>query len=247
MSDLSIQPINSVQTGNAQFGRRNSGGGIPYYVSNVGLKTGALLSIPAIIDFLPDVRLNNAEYLEQSIENYKAETEAGKKNIGRIIKEHNLPDGCNNLLRRVQESIPDAEAYRKTCLRKCRIAIPATIIATGCTIGGGAVVDYVRNNRAKETAELGAKGNIEQLSASNNTQLSETGLPYYKSRIGKQLGALFGAGCGILSAFLNGGIARTAANMSIRAFAFALGGLAIGAIYDNVVNKRSEKAVNYIA
>ena len=246
MSDLSIQSVNLGQAYNSPQNRQQkpAENSVPYYESNVGLKTGAILSIPAVIDFLPDMRLKNADYFEQNVENYRKEAEAGKKNIDKIIHENKLPEGCNKFLKRVQASIPDAEAYRNICARRCRIAIPATIIATGCTIGSGLIIDSIRNNNAKEVAEQYANMSANPNFSAKNTMVAQSGVPYYKSKVGKQFGALFGGALGVLSALLNGGMARTAPNIGFRSFLFALGGLTIGALYDNIVNKRSEKVAN---
>ena len=70
--------------------------------------------------------------------------------------------------------------------------------------------------------------------------------PYYKSRIGKCSGVPSGAACGILSAYLNGGSAKTTSNIVVRTLIFAIEGLVTGSLYDNIVNKKSEKAPNEI-
>ena len=248
MSDLSVQSVNMGQGYGSQQSRNQSftENAVPYYESNIGLKTGAVLSIPAVIDFLPDLRYKNANYLEKSVENYRRETDLSKKNIDRLVHENKLPDGCNNILKKVQSSIPDAEAYKNICTRRCKIAIPATIVAAGCTLGSGILIDSVRNNKAKEYAEQFSGMNSNLNFSAKDAMAVQSGVPYYKSKIGKQLGTLLGGGLGIISSFLNGGMAKNAANIGFRSFMFAIGGLTIGALYDNVVNKRAEKVANNI-
>lgn len=244
MSDLSVQQVSPVQNYDVQQGAPS----VPYYKSNVGLKTGAILSIPAVIDFLPDVRLKNKDYFEKTINKYQNDIESAQKNIDAIIKDGNYPEKLNNYLKKYKDSMPSAEAFRKTCSRKGELAVPATLIATGCTIGGGMLVDAVRNDKAKKTADqIGVAQNNSAEAKIRNISVSDSGIPYYNSNIGKCLGIPLGAACGILSAYLNGGLAKTKTNTVIRAVIFALGGLVTGSIYDNIVNKKSNNALNEIA
>ncbi len=243
MSDLSVQQVSPVQNYDFQQGTPS----VPYYKSNVGLKTGAILSIPAVIDFLPDVRLKNKDYFEKTIDKYQKDLESTQKNIDAIIKDGNYPERFNNYLKKYKDSMPSTETFRKTCSRKGELAVPATLIATGCTIGGGMLVDALRNEKAKKTAEqIGVAQNNGAEAKIRNISVSDSGIPYYKSNIGKCFGAPLGAACGILSVCLNGGLAKTKTNTVIRTIIFTLGGLVTGSIYDNIVNKKSEKALNEI-
>ena len=244
MSDFSVQQVSQVQSYDTQQVTPT----VPYYKSNVGVKTGAILSIPAVIDFLPDVRLKNSDYFEKTISNYQNDIEKAQKGIDEIIKDGKFPEQFNNYLKKYKDSMPSTESFRKTCLRKREIAVPATLIATGCTIGGGMLVDAVRNEKAKKTAEqINRVQNSGAEAMIRNVSFSESGVPYYESNIGKRLGIFLGAACGILSAYLNGGLAKTKTNTALRAIIFALGGLITGNIYDNIVNKKSKESVNYTA
>ena len=241
MSDFSVQPISTVQNYDTQQGTPT----VPYYKSDVGLKTGAILSIPAIIDFLPDARLKNSDYFEKTVEKYKKDLETSQKGIDAIIKDGKLPEGLNDYLRKFTDSMPNVEEFEKICSRRSKIAVPATLIATGCTIGGGMLVDTIRNKKAKETAEqIGFAQNSGAEAKIRNLSVSEAGIPYYESKIGKYFGLPLGAACGILSAYLNGGLAKTKTSIAIRTVLFALGGLITGSIYDNIVNKKSATALN---
>ena len=247
MSGYSIQQIGPMQSYNAQFQgqQMTTNTYVPYYHSNTGVKAAALLSIPAALDFLPDLRLRNNNYFENNINTYKQDSEMWKKDIDKLVREAKFSENINNQLKKYKAAIPDIEAYRKTCMRRMKIAIPATLLAMGCTIGSGMLIDGVRNSKAKETAEQyafsaypGAASNI------RNACIAESGIPYYKSNTGKIFGIGLGAVCGVISAFLNGGMSKTSTNVILRTIAFALGGLASGAIYDNVVNRRARKAAN---
>lgn len=248
MSDLSVQQIQPVQVYNPQFNgdQKVAVSGVPYYESNEGFKTGALLSLPAVVDFLPDLRLKDKDYFEKTVKDYADCVANTNSYIDKKLQAEGTSSAYSNILRKVKGSIPDAEAYRKTCARKYKLAIPATIIATGCTMGAGMLVDSVRNEKAKEVAEQ-AVLNQAELQNNPNVAYGVSGTPYYVSKTGRRLGGILGSAFGVLSAYLNGGMAKSAPNVGLRAFLFGLGGLGVGAIYDRTVNKKSERVVNYLA
>jgi len=245
MSELTVQPIQAYDLSFSSQQNRKSD--VPYYKSNLGVTTGALLSIPAAIDFLPDLKLRNSDNFEKTILKYEKDLENGKNDIDKIIADKEIPEFYKNFLKKYKTTLPDAQAYRKICERRSKIAIPATLIATGCTIGGGALVDAVRNKKARETAEKVAYVQNEGAAVNiRNASVAQSGMPYHRSAAGKALGPLLGAACGALSAYLNGGTAKNKINLIFRIIGFTAGGFATGSIYDNIVNKRAERVANNI-
>ena len=249
MVSNSIQ--NSIQQNqyNVQFdGKKDlADNGVPYYKSDFGIKGAAILCIPAAADFLPDIRLKNADHFEKTVNESLKEIEDGKASLDKLAGNKTFKGKFDDFLLRYKKSLPDAEGVRKIWTRRCKIAIPATIAATGCTLGCGALIDTFRNKKAEQTAKQIAFEKNNGIIPTVQNSAAESEISYHKSKTGRQLGPILGAVCGVFSAFLNGGIAKSAVNMGGRVFLFGLGGLLAGSIYDRVTNLRAKETVNVVA
>lgn len=248
MSDLAITSVNSIPNYNVQFMGNSQPDCTQYAKSNVGLIGGTILSVPAALDFLPDLRLRNTEYFNENINNYAKEIAKEHKDLGVLIKDAQLPESYRNMLKKMKDSILDVNDYKALCKKRSEIAVPATIAAVVCTIGAGALIDSVRNkNAGKTSAQISSAQTAQDICNNKNIAISDNGIPYYKSNTGKKLAPILGAACGVISAYLNDGLAKNPRNMILRGLIFALGGLAAGTVYDGITDKHEKERFNQAA
>ena len=250
MSDFSIQPVGSVQPYNNAYQSRQSSAGdnSQRYKSNIGLLGGTALGLAATLDFLPDLRMKNADFFADHMKNYAKDLIKEHQDLDQLIQKGQMPEGYRNLLKKVRESIPDAEAYKAICQNRIKIAVPAAAAALGCTVASGLIIDAVRNKKAKEVnAKIDSAASAKQLKCNSNVGFMDDGTPYFKSNTGKKLAPVLAGLCGVASAYLNGGAAKHPVNIIGRSLAFALGGLVAGTIYDGVSDKHEKESLNYLA
>ena len=242
MSSLSINSFCS-QTPAFRGKTVSNGSEMPYYKSDEGLKTGAILSIPAAANFLYGLRYKKPEVVKKEVNIYTKFLESGKQGVDAILKDNNVPNEIKELYGKIFNNFEtNIENYKKQIAKKGKIAIPAALAAVACTMGTGALIDHVRNVKAEETSKqivnAQSHGDLVQ---NENIQVDEKGAIYHHSKTGKGLGTLLGAGCGIVNYFLNKGLPQNAkSSLFINSVLFALGGLIVGSIYDKNVNKKSK-------
>ncbi len=249
MSGISIQAFNNLQPYNVQFrGNCTSDSNTPYRKSNTGLLGGLVLSVPAALDFLPDLKMKDNAQLEKQVSDYAKDLTKDRQDLENMLKDNRVPDFYKNFMKKINNSKLEPDAYRNLCKKRTKIAIPATLIAMGSTIGCGAIIDAARNKKAAKTAnQIASAKNAQEIINNPNIEITDEGIPYHKSKTGKRLAPIFGALCGGLSAYLNNGYATKPMNMTGRAAAFGLCGLAAGTIYDGIVDKQEKKSINYLA
>ena len=248
MSGISIQNMNGVQPYNVQFQGQPYPESAVSHKSNAGVLGGLVLSVPAAIDFLPDLRLRNKDIFEKSMREYSKDIIKEHSDLSLLLQDGELPQGYRNILKHLKDSIPDTESYRALCQKRTKIAIPAALTAILCTIGCGAIIDAVRNNKNKKiTQEISSAKSPAEILGNPDVAINDEGVPYHKSNTGKRLAPIMGAICGAVSAYLNDGLVKKPMHIGCRAAAFALGGLVAGTIYDGVVDKKEKKVVNYLA
>ncbi len=137
-----------------------------------------------------------------------------------------------------------------------KASIPA-IFVVGISAGCGAVVDYIRNKKAQQTALTVKKLGVKQALLSNDDiALSRKGRPYYESNNGLKYGALLGAGAGVLKILMalpeikrnEKSIQEVLTPKQFKASMLlgsiipaVIGGLIMGAITDHFTNKDASK------
>lgn len=210
--------------------------GTPYYKTNSGTVVGAVMAVPAGLDWIN--RLTSPTT--------KEELEKKSKNIIDMFTPKNISAEDKKAIDDgIKEGLKDAE--KKLELNKVfkKRAIPCAIIASGVTLGCGMLVDALRNKRARESAEFVKQvGTKNAVMSGDTVSLSNKGRPYYDSKIGKEYGFALGAGCGFINYALNyskhnshNGMAALLSSV----ISFGLGGLLMGAIADHNTNNDAKK------
>lgn len=125
-------------------------------------------------------------------------TLAGLSAIGTVI---NLAG--NNFFQKALKNLPEA-ANKKLIKMDNKTAILASgLVGLAVHLGSAAFVDYKRNEKSKETAELVKKvGTKKAVMNSEEVALSNKGRAYYDSSVGAKYGAWCGLGAGLITGVL---------------------------------------------
>ena len=182
--------------------------GALYYKTSSGLKTGA---VPAAL-------LGAPLLLASLVPQDKWDVEA-EKTYQQMIK-NNQP---------ITESLEQLKAFKKR-------APLAGLAFAGLSLGCGAFVDYMRNQKAKKAADLIAKKGIMATEENSNINMAENGRLYYRSNEGLKWGALLGVAFHTCSNLVCGSKITPAKLLS-----GALTGLVMGVIADSITNKNAKK------
>ena len=119
-----------------------------------------------------------------------------------------------------------------------KYAVPFALIAAGCSIGCGVIVDYLRNKGAKNHADAQVQGLTPPPGFDNNIEFTDANTIYYKNNTGVKYGAGLGAVCGII----NSAMQKDKKGLIPSMIFYAIGGLIAGAIADKVNNNGAKKA-----
>lgn len=129
-----------------------------------------------------------------------------------------------------------------TKIKKCAVPLALTTLAVSTVCG--AIVDHLRNKKAKETADTIAFSDPQTLmQTAQDVEISRYGTPYYKSNNGKKFGALLGIVYGLATFFASS--AKSLPNKALAATSSIItgtvGGFIMGMMTDSITNKKAEK------
>ena len=160
--------------------------------------------------------------------------------------------GSNKFLKTMYESMPNQKSMMEAPKSKSSIILGG-LAAIATHLGVSAFIDYKRNQKAQETANIVKQlGTKRAIMTNDDIALSNKGRAYYDSNVGSKYGGWLGAGIGALKAIqelysnkelrgakvpkaaLGGGIAS---NIGVT----ALGGWLLGKWSDNIANKDARK------
>ena len=141
------------------------------------------------------------------------------------------------------EHIDDA-ALKDILSKSKKTAVPLALTIFAISTLSGAIVDTIRNKKAKEAADIIAFSDPQTvMMQEENIEFSKYGTPYYKSNNGKKFGSLLGIVFG-LGMFLAGPDKYSPNKVGSAIKSIITGvidGFIMGAITDGITNKKAKK------
>ncbi len=164
--------------------------------------------------------------------------------------------GSNKLLKTMYENMPNQKSIMEAPKSKSSIILGG-LFYIAIHLGASAFIDYKRNQKAQETANIVKQlGTKRAIMTNDDIALSNKGRAYYDSNVGAKYGGWLGAGIGALIAIqqlysnkaLRGaknpkgvlGVA-IASSIGTTALVDCLGGWLLGKWSDNIANKDARK------
>ena len=158
--------------------------------------------------------------------------------------------GTNKFLKTMYESMPNQKSMMEAPRSKSSI-IMGGLVSIAAHLGASAFIDYKRNQKAQETANIVKQAGLKRAIMTNDDiALSNKGRAYYDSNVGSKYGGWLGAGIGAITTihglYSDKEIRKLpkvalGAGISIGIGIISLGGWLLGKWSDNIANKDARK------